>query len=175
MRTVTPTLDHPRLVVGYHGCDRSLVEHVLVNRGSLKPSRNPWDWLGHGVYFWEQSMDRAWEFAHEQRARGRIQQPAVIGAYLHLGRCLDLTDRWATRELADWHARYVAVAALAGRPLPSNPAACSSRANQPSPGAAFSARRTFRSPFAMLLWCSAAFFRAIVHLGARHDPRNEPL
>lgn len=92
----------------------------MLRGGSLKPSQNPWDWLGHGIYFWEQSIERAWEFAYEQRSRGKIATPAVIGAYLHLGRCFDLTDRWATRQLADWHTRCAAAVAAAGGSLPAN-------------------------------------------------------
>lgn len=66
------------------------------------------------------SIERAWEFAEEQRERGKIRQPAVLGAYLHLGRCFDLTDRWATRSLAGWYERYKAAAAEAGLSLPRN-------------------------------------------------------
>ncbi len=119
---VNPIIDHPRLVVGYHGCDRTTADRVLRG-GALKPSQNPWDWLGHGIYFWEQSIERAWEFAHEQQQRGGVNKPAVIGAYLHLGRCFDLTDRWATKELGAWHLRCEAVARAAGTVLPVNRAA----------------------------------------------------
>lgn len=113
----------PRLIVGYHGCDQQLLERVLLHREPLRPSRNPWDWLGEGIYFWEQSIERAWEFAEEQRARGKLTNPAVLGAFLYPGRCFDLTDRWATRQLAGFHTRYAALYAAAGQPLPANRAA----------------------------------------------------
>lgn len=116
---MNPIIDHPRLVVGYHGCDRTTADRVLRG-GALKPSQNPWDWLGHGIYFWEQSIERAWEFAHEQQRRGKLTTPAVVGAYLHLGRCFDLTDRWATRQLADWHTRCEGTVQKLGKTLPSN-------------------------------------------------------
>lgn len=116
-------IDHPRLVVGYHGCDRATVERVLLHGEDLKPSRNPWDWLGSGVYFWEQGLERAWEFAEEQRRRGKVREPAVLGAYIHLGRCFDLTERWATRLLAEAHVDYERRLADVGEPMPRNRAA----------------------------------------------------
>lgn len=116
-------LYHPRLIVGYHGCDRSTLERVLLRDEELSPSRNPWDWLGEGVYFWEQGLERAWEFAEEQRQRGQVQEPAVLGAYIYLGRCFDLTDRWATLQLDGWFRDYSDFLAAFGRPLPANRAA----------------------------------------------------
>lgn len=116
---MNPIIDHPRLVVGYHGCDRSTADRVLRG-GALTPSQNPWDWLGHGIYFWEQSIERAWEFAHEQQRRGKLTTPAVLGAYLHLGRCFDLTDRWATQQLGDWYSRCNGTMQKLGKALPTN-------------------------------------------------------
>lgn len=83
------------LIIGFHGCDKSVQEVVLNNpREDLKSSKNPWDWLGHGIYFWENNPDRALNFAVEQskRKNSRIKTPAVIGAILDLGYCLDLMD-----------------------------------------------------------------------------------
>lgn len=113
-------LYHPRLIVGYHGCDRSTLERVLLHNEDLHPSRNPWDWLGEGIYFWEQGLERAWEFAEEQKQRGKVQEPAVLGAYIYLGRCFDLTDRWAISELDGWFQDYRRLLDAAGLPLPNN-------------------------------------------------------
>ena len=43
------------LVIGFHGCDRSVVENVI--------STNDYDWLGSGIYFWENNEERAWQWA----------------------------------------------------------------------------------------------------------------
>ena len=91
--------DYHRLVVGYHGCDRSVGEAVLLRQGTLQPSNNPWDWLGKGIYFWEHGPERAWEFAAWKQRRREVQEPFVLGAYIHLGRCFDLTDTAATSQL----------------------------------------------------------------------------
>jgi hypothetical protein len=85
------------LVLGFHGCDEAVVQFVLNGHSFLKTSANKYDWLGHGIYFWENSPSRAYEFAEQlmqysNRSRGNITKPAVIGAVLDLGICLDLLD-----------------------------------------------------------------------------------
>lgn len=82
-------------VLGYHGCDRSVAE-ALVGGEPFRPSENDYDWLGSGVYFWEASPLRGLEFARERQARrrsgeGAIREPAVVGAVIDLGFCLDLS------------------------------------------------------------------------------------
>ncbi|MEZ4408298.1 MAG: hypothetical protein R3A52_17745 [Polyangiales bacterium] len=111
---------HHRLVVGYHGCDRSLVERVVLRGESLKKSSNDWDWLGEGVYFWEHSHARALQFAEWKRGRGEIDEPTVLGAYIHLGRCFDLTDPDATKQLRGFYDDYLAACAADALPLREN-------------------------------------------------------
>jgi len=42
------------LVLGFHGCDRSIRDKVVsIEGGQLIPSMNDYDWLGNGIYFWE--------------------------------------------------------------------------------------------------------------------------
>ena len=82
------------LILAYHGCDKSVADKVIKNKGSLKASSNDYDWLGHGVYFWENSYSRALDYAHELKTRksSSIKTPAVIGAVIDLGNCLNLLD-----------------------------------------------------------------------------------
>lgn len=87
-----------RIVYGFHGCDQSVKDEVLHNGGSLKVSTNPYDWLGSGIYFWENDRQRAFEFAVEasqrpKQTKGHIENPAVIGAVIDLAHCCDLTIR----------------------------------------------------------------------------------
>lgn len=89
----------PNLIIGFHGCDTITYENVLYRHERLKPSHNSYDWLGNGVYFWENSLARAQEWASSYCNRHNKQhpdhppkKPAVIGAVLCLGHCLDLTD-----------------------------------------------------------------------------------
>jgi hypothetical protein len=90
---------YDRTVIAYHGCDAVVAERLL--RGEpFRRSENDYDWLGAGVYFWEYGADRALRFAEDQQRRGRVADPAVVGAVLQLGRCFDLLDTRFTLELA---------------------------------------------------------------------------
>lgn len=106
------------LVVAYHGCDRSLVESVVAGKAALKPSRNAWDWLGHGIYFWEDSRARAlrWAEAEAQRRGSKIKNPAVVGAVIQLGNCLNLTETEALVFLKDAYRTYLKLCADSSLP-----------------------------------------------------------
>jgi hypothetical protein len=86
----------PGLVIGFHGCDLSLCNNLVQGKTRLEPSINSYDWLGNGIYFWENNKQRALNFVTDlKNARGRntwIKRPAVVGAILDLGYCLDLLD-----------------------------------------------------------------------------------
>ncbi|MFP2906544.1 hypothetical protein ACLESD_16050 [Pyxidicoccus sp. 3LFB2] len=110
---------YDRTVIGYHGCDVETAERVLRGDG-FRASVNGYDWLGHGVYFWEYGPDRAWRFALEQQRRGLVRRPAVVGAVLQLGRCFDLMDTRFTAELADSFPSFEAWLAGKGLPMPAN-------------------------------------------------------
>jgi len=82
----------PNLVFGFHGCDESTKVNVLHKNKHLNKSTNEWDWLGHGVYFWENNLERAYQWADERAKRGDYDKPSVIGAIIDLGHCMNLTD-----------------------------------------------------------------------------------
>jgi len=86
------------VVLAYHGCDQSLAEAVVGGHKDLKVSKNDYDWLGEGAYFWENSPRRALRWAeylrdHPGISKSKIKKPAVVGAVIELGNCLDLTDQ----------------------------------------------------------------------------------
>ena len=70
-------------ILGYHGCDATVAPRVLSGREGLQPSDNGYDWLGPGIYFWIGSPERALDWACEQRRRGKLGTPAVVGALIH--------------------------------------------------------------------------------------------
>lgn len=113
------------LILGFHGCDQSIVQDILTGKKSLEPSTNEYDWLGHGIYFWDNSPSRALEYAtllknNPGRAKRPIKNPAVIGAVINLGFCLDLLDY---ENLQFVKAAYEILAAsnkMAGAPIPEN-------------------------------------------------------
>lgn len=102
----------PAFILGFHGCDRSLAEAIFRGKISdIKPSANDYDWLGRGSYFWENSPLRAWEWAHAMVGKPRrsgppITKPAVVGAIIDPGNCLDFLDRRAV-ELAQHHYQQI--------------------------------------------------------------------
>jgi hypothetical protein len=112
--------DYQRLVIGYHGCDKAVRDKVIQKGDSLKAQPKSYDWLGHGAYFWEHGPARALEWATQQKRRGKIDQPAVLGAVLHLGRCFDLLDSDYTDLLAETYPVFCQTMKEAGTPIPNN-------------------------------------------------------
>ena len=42
------------LVFGFHGCDELLANQIINNSiKEIGKSNNKYDWLGSGIYFWE--------------------------------------------------------------------------------------------------------------------------
>ncbi len=87
----------PSFILGYHGCDKKLAEDVFAGKVALKPSKNDYDWLGDGIYFWEHNAQRAYDFAVDMSKQShpsgqKIKTPAVVGAVINLGNCLNLLD-----------------------------------------------------------------------------------
>lgn len=94
-------------VIGYHGCDLKTATAVVARQNTLKAGRERYDWLGTGVYFWEDDSNLALGWArHTSRTRSEnIRTPAVIGAVLDLKECLNLVQTGASRILrAAYHA-----------------------------------------------------------------------
>ena len=113
-----------RIVLGYHGCLEPRASDLLTGKTAISDwprAMNPWDWLGHGVYFWEHSPSRAlqWAKATAER-RGKGETPAVVGAVISLGQCLDLADVAFTDLLAIAHRGLAADYAKKGKTLPTN-------------------------------------------------------
>ena len=115
------------LILGFHGCDLSIAEDIVSNKTYLKGSENSYDWLGHGIYFWENSPLRAMEYAmHLSKtphiSKNPIKKPAVIGAVLNLGFCLDLVEYENTSLLKLAYSFLEETLKNIGKPLPENKA-----------------------------------------------------
>lgn len=105
-------------VLGYHGCRRSVGEAVLSGDvAHLAHSRNRWDWLGSGIYFWEADPVRGYEWAVE---RYGAVDAFVVGAVIHLGTCLDLMARGPIHLLSPAYELLRQTYLSTGRPLPEN-------------------------------------------------------
>jgi hypothetical protein len=85
----------PAFVYGFHGLDKSIALDILNQKTDFEPSTNNYDWLGEGVYFWENNYARAKEYAEvaAKRKGSTIKDPFVLGSIIDLGNCLDLLDQ----------------------------------------------------------------------------------
>jgi hypothetical protein len=115
-------------VLAYHGCEKRIGESILRNDDHVTVSRNRYDWLGEGAYFWENSPERALQWAeflkkHPPRPDRRIRDPFVIGAIIDLGNCLDLTDASSLKIVRGGYEELHRAAVSAGVQLPVNEAA----------------------------------------------------
>jgi hypothetical protein len=103
-----------RVVLGYHGCEPAFAEALVrgeVGVAEWKTSENTYDWLGHGIYFWEFAPERAREWG----GKG-----GVVGAVIQLGRCLDLTDVRYTTLLGTSFENVRKLHESEGRSMPEN-------------------------------------------------------
>ncbi len=80
--------DYHRTIVAFHGTTAETAAD-LVDGQPFRVSSNTDDWLGSGAYFWEYAPKQAWWWAREFK---RYPRPAVVGAMIRLGNCLDLLD-----------------------------------------------------------------------------------
>ena len=91
------TNNYPNYIIGYHSCDKEVGLKILNGKEDLIKSNNPWDWLGEGVYFWEQNPYKALEYSLEvakgkQFNKKKINTPFILGTIIELGNCLNLLE-----------------------------------------------------------------------------------
>lgn len=115
----------PFQVIGFHSCEKELGLRVINGETELRPSKNPWDWLGEGIYFWEQNPNRALGYAIDAATKkqfhaGNINTPFVIGAIIELGNCLNLIEPESVEVLQEAYSGLEKIYSEAGKKLPSN-------------------------------------------------------
>jgi hypothetical protein len=115
----------PFQITGFHSCDKGLGLRLLNGSDQLRPSDNPWDWLGPGIYFWEETPQRALEYAteaarHEQKFNGKIKTPFVIGSIIELGNCLNLVEPNSISIVKEAHANLLTTLEIGGERMPIN-------------------------------------------------------
>lgn len=116
----------PHFVLGFHGSDADLANEIISKEGIiLRPSQNEYDWLGHGVYFWENNPGRALEYArflakNPNRGKGIIKKAGVIGAIIDLGFCLNLLESNSLRIVKHGYEILRAIHKQRQEPLPEN-------------------------------------------------------
>lgn len=112
----------PNIVIGFHGCDKKVFDKILYKHEPFKSSHNDYDWLGNGMYFWEQNLERAWEWAKSGRTNPKIniEEPAVIGAVIDLGVCLNLLDSNNIQMLKNQYDLLKLKMSIIDKPMPIN-------------------------------------------------------
>lgn len=98
--------------IGFHGTSVEAAQRILSS--GFRISRNDYDWLGDGAYFFQDAPARALEWARQRFG----DQASVVGAEIDLADGIDLLDvRWHA-AVSDAYARYRAVLVRQGTPLP---------------------------------------------------------
>jgi hypothetical protein len=108
--------DYHRTIVAYHGTTEAEADD-LVEGVAFKPSNKTFEWLGKGVYFWEYAPKQAWWWGKEMR---KYKKPAVVGAMIRLGNCLDLLDPENVRWLRSVYDDIIPKWRKAKVPIPQN-------------------------------------------------------
>ena len=86
----------------------------IIGREGFRLSQNDYDWLGDGVYFFQDGSLRAWQWARERHG----DDAAVIGADIRLVNCMDLLDVGWNEVLSDAYDRYLASLKKTGQMIP---------------------------------------------------------
>lgn len=105
-------LSQPLRVCGYHGTSQRSAPEI-IERG-FDFSTNDYDWLGTGVYFFQDAPMRAATWARERYP----DSPAVIRSELVLENCLDLLDIAWNPIIRETYAMFVLEYEKAKIPLP---------------------------------------------------------
>jgi hypothetical protein len=116
---------NPYSIIGFHSCDREVGLRVLNGKEELFSSNNSWDWLGSGIYFWEQNPVRALEYAIESSQRLQfnkipIKTPFVLGAIIELQNCLNLVESQSLKILSGAYNSLKEVLQETGEEMPEN-------------------------------------------------------
>lgn len=110
----------PNLILGFHGCDQEIADKLINAPNKVQKSEKPHDWLGHGMYFWENNLLRAEQWAKEKEKRGEIKKAAVVGAVLTLDNCLDFLDSSSIQLLSNYYDLFKIELERTGKTLPEN-------------------------------------------------------
>jgi hypothetical protein len=106
-------------VIGFHACKKQFAEDLEAGKLAVvawQASANKYDWLGDGIYFWENGYRRAVEWGREF-VDGDC---SIIEAEINLGKCFDLTNSGYIDLLQEVHAGVVELYKAEGWRLPEN-------------------------------------------------------
>ena len=93
------------LAVCYHGTTFAVAKQIEAGRLAFQPSVHDWNWLGTGIYFFQDAPKRAALWA---RFRYPRQETAVLEAEIDLEGCLDLFEARAWAQLRMAYTEFLA-------------------------------------------------------------------
>jgi hypothetical protein len=105
-------MDRTLIVHGYHGTSQTKAINILKN--GFLASDNDYDWLGTGIYFFQDAPVRAKQWATQQHPNN----PAVICALIQLENCIDLFDVGWQPALKNMYNLFIERHKLLNLPLP---------------------------------------------------------
>ena len=108
------------LILGFHGCDEDDQTQLINNLKNFKNSQKNFDWLGHGMYFWENNDKRAIDWALSKQKAGNLNNPTSVGAVIDLGYCLDLMDSSGIETIKRYYNILKENTKIEGLSLPQN-------------------------------------------------------
>ena len=88
-------------VIGYHGT--SIPAARAIRDEGFRISVNRYDWLGDGVYFFQEAPQRAWDWASERYGN----EAAVVGARIRTAECINLLDTGWNSFMANAYDSYL--------------------------------------------------------------------
>ena len=98
--------------IGFHGTSDEAARRILSS--GFEISRNEYDWLGDGAYFFQDAPARALEWARQRFG----DDAAVVGAEIDLDDCIDLLDLPWHLQVARAYPRLIIALKERGHPLP---------------------------------------------------------
>ena len=93
----------PNLYIGFHGCDESSRDKLIMNPHDVEPSKKLHDWLGNGFYIWENNYSRALQWAYDKEKKKKISIASVVGVVYTLSNCLDFTDSEFIDSISEYY------------------------------------------------------------------------
>jgi hypothetical protein len=105
-------MDNSLTVYGYHGTSQTKAANILKH--GFLASDNDYDWLGTGIYFFQDAPIRARQWATQQHPN----DPAVICAIIQLENCIDLFDVGWHPSLKNMYNLFIERHRLLNQPLP---------------------------------------------------------
>ena len=96
---MNPSESEP-IAIGYHGTRSEWAD--IIERDGFQVSKNPYDWLGDGVYFFQDAPNRASQWAHDHYGDDGV----VLVAEIRLEHCMDLLDVSWNGVLSDTYDSY---------------------------------------------------------------------